>query len=86
MLKHRDVVQIITTKRIIYVSGPSGQACNPKGNWIIVGFIGNEALIAKDSTLVKVPVSDVRKIASFGSETFAKLIANAGYKKEDNNG
>jgi len=81
VLKHRDIVQIITTKKIRYVSGPPGQATNPNGNWTIVGFSGVEAIIAKESTLVKVPIQDIRKIASFNIDTFYKQLEMAGFEK-----
>lgn len=79
MLRQYDIVQIITTKGIKYVSGPPGQPSNPNGNWSIVGFIDGEALIAKDSTLAKVPIKDLRKIGTLDIDHILQEISKAGY-------
>lgn len=81
MLKQFDVVQIITTKKIRFVSGPPGHATNPHGNWSVVGFMGPDVIIAKDSTIAKVPVSDVRKIANYDMAGIKSQIEKAGYDK-----
>lgn len=51
--------------RIQFRSGPPGSPITPHGNWVIVGFIGAEALIAKDGTIVKVPTSDIKRVGVF---------------------
>jgi len=81
MFKQLDIVQIITTKGIKYLSGPEGHTTNPTGNWSIVGFVGADAIISKENTLVRVPLSDIRKIASYSIEGFVKKLNTAGYLK-----
>ena len=81
MLKQYDIVQIITTKRINYLSGPAGQSTSPNGNWSIVGFIGKDTIIAKEDTLARVPIGDLRKIASLSTESFMNEVSKAGYLK-----
>ena len=79
MYKQFDVVQILTTKRVRYLSGPKNFTTTPHGNWIVVGAIENELLIAKENTLVKIPTPDVQKVAAFDKEEFFKRIESAGY-------
>lgn len=87
MFKQYDIVQIITTKRIKYLSGQSGQSPSPHGNWSIVGFIESDAMIAKESTLVRVPISDIRKVASLNISSFEEILSKTGIKTErQNNG
>jgi hypothetical protein len=81
MLKQFDVIQIMTTKRIRYVSGPPGHSASPSGNWSVIGFIGSDVLAAKDSTVVRVPVSDIKKIANYDMHGIHRQIESAGYLK-----
>lgn len=81
MFKQYDIIQIRTTKRIRYLSAPPGMATDPHGNWSIVGFIKSDIIAAKENTLVRVPISDVTKVASLSSNLFYSQIANAGYLK-----
>lgn len=81
MFKQLDIVSIVTTKGIKYLSGPEGHATNPHGNWSIVGFVGSDAVLAKESTLIKVPLSDLKKVAAYNPEKFLKQLSTAGYLK-----
>ena len=78
MLKAMDVVQLKTTKRIRFMSGPPGQVTKPHGNWSIVGFIGSEAIIAKENTIVRVPVDDITKVLSMDVSELINVMARAG--------
>ena len=85
MLKQFDVVQIVTTKRIKYLSGPAGQAATPNGNWTIIGFVDSEALLSKDQTLCRVPIIDIREVGSIRDpQTLWEEIRKAGYITEQN--
>ena len=81
MLKQLDIVQIITTKGIKYLSGPEGHAANPHGNWSIVGFIGSDVVLSKENTLVRVPIPDIRRVASYNVEGLVKQLSTTGYLK-----
>ena len=61
-------MQILTTRNIEFVSGPSGRPANPNGYWSVVGNIRGRArlMLAKDETIVVIPIHDVKKIANFG--------------------
>jgi hypothetical protein len=81
MFKQLDIVQILTTRGIKYLSGPEGHATSPQGNWSIVGFVGSEAVLSKENTLVKVPLTDIKKVASYSVEGFMEQLSSAGYLK-----
>lgn len=84
-----DVVQLSTTKGVRFLSGPQGGAADPHGNWSIIGFVELDAIIAKDTTIVRAPVADLKKVASYNLDSFIAKIQNAGYlnvRKSDNNG
>ena len=65
MFRQFDIIQIITTKGIKYLSGPEGHTTSPHGNWTIVGFVGPDAILAKENTLVRVPLTDIKKVCCF---------------------
>ena len=67
MWQRFDIVQILTTKNVKYLSGPSGRPADPLGNWSVIGNLPGKAtlLLAKDETVIAVPIIDVRKVASY---------------------
>lgn len=81
MFNQLDIVQILTTKRIRYLSGPEGHVTSPQGNWSIVGFVGSEAVLAKENTLIRIPLTDIQKIASYDTKGFIDQLSSAGYLK-----
>lgn len=83
MLRQFDIVQILTTKRIRFVSGPPGHATDPHGNWTVVGFIESDAMVAKDNTIARVPLGDLRQVASYNLDKTIQRINDAGYLKKD---
>jgi hypothetical protein len=65
MIKRLDVVRILTTERIKWVSGPAGRPASPKGEWSVAGANGNLLLLSKDETIIQVPYNDVVKVAEY---------------------
>ena len=63
--RHLDAVALLTTKHITYLSGPTGISINPSGIWAVAGAVGDQLLLTKDSTVIRVPPTDVRLIQSF---------------------
>jgi len=82
MLRQYDIVNLLTTKRVKFRSGPKGYAATPQGNWVVIGFIEGEALIARDGTIVKAPLMDLRKVASYNKEELYRKLAVAGYQRD----
>jgi hypothetical protein len=77
-LNQFDVVRLVHTKNIKYLSGPNGRATAPKGDWTVVGFVDSDCILAKQSTIVRVPPSDVILIASYSMQTFDKKLFEVG--------
>ena len=79
MFKQFDMVQLITTKNITYRSGPPHANVSPHGSWSVIGNIGEELILSKDATVIKVPYQDVRKVASYDID---KLLGASNGKKD----
>lgn len=65
MIKQFDIVKLKTTKNVRYISSPNNNPTKPTGNWSVIGFIGNEILLSKDLTIIKVLINDVIKVANY---------------------
>lgn len=60
-----DQVQLLSTKNINYLSAPPGTEINPKGSWSVAATVGDELLLVKSNVVIRIPASDVLKIASY---------------------
>ena len=78
-----DVVRLIHTRRIKYLSGPSERATAPKGEWSIVGFVERDAVLAKQSTIIRVPVEDIERIAEYDKKVLVDKLKNTGKPQID---
>lgn len=76
-IRSSDIIQLITTKNIKYLSSPPGKATTPQGNWIVTGFINNEVIATKEGTIIKAPISDIRKVASYSINELLENLKNA---------
>ena len=65
MYKQFDLVQLITTKNIKYLSSEANIVSNPRGIWSVVGFIGQDALLSSGTTLIRIPVKDMILYAEY---------------------
>ncbi len=83
MLRQFDVIQIITTRRIRYLSAPAGSASSPQGDWNVIGMIGSDVIAAKNDTMVRIPIQDTRKVGSYNLDAFLEQLFNAGYRQVD---
>jgi len=69
-----DIVRLLRIDKVKYMSGPRGRAASPKGEWSIVGFVDGEAVVAKQGTIIRIPVGDIVRIAEYSKdELFTKL-------------
>lgn len=82
-LNQFDVVRLVHTKNVTYLSGPPGRATAPKGDWTIVGFVDGDCILAKQSTLVRVPPADIIMIGSYSTQTFSKKLSEVGTARLD---
>lgn len=78
-----DVVRLIHTKNVKYLSGPSERATAPKGEWSIVGFVERDVVLAKQSTIVRVPVGDIERIAEYDKQVLIDKLKNTGKPRID---
>jgi hypothetical protein len=77
-LSQFDVVKLRSTKNVKFLSGPQGRVTDPDGDWTIVGFVDKECLIAKQSTIIKVPHIDLILVATYSKDIFIKKLQNTG--------
>ncbi len=76
-----DIVRIVSTKRVQYLSAPAGTQVTPRGDWSIVGFMGGDAVLAKNEVLIRIPINDVKKVITYDPDWFYKRLATATKKK-----
>lgn len=86
MLKQFDIVRILSTKNIKFLSGPPGNPASPQGEWSVVGFVATDVIIAKDQTIVRAPLSAVTKIASYNTANIVIKGANLKGLKDGRKG
>jgi len=72
--KQMDTVALLTTKNIIYLSSRPGESIQPGGNWSVAAAVGGQLLLTKASTVIRVPVSDVKLICAYNFVTLDKQL------------
>jgi hypothetical protein len=77
MFRQNDIVRLKDEKRVKYVSGPKGRPATPKGDWIVVGSIGADLMLAKDNTIIRIPMVDVVLVAVYDIRRILKAVDNA---------
>ncbi|MCK9558120.1 MAG: hypothetical protein M0R50_08795 [Candidatus Cloacimonetes bacterium] len=65
IVRQLDQVELLTVKRVKWLSTKPGYSPSPHGIWSVVGIIDGEALVAKDDTLIRIPLSDIRKAHAY---------------------
>ena len=65
-----DQVELYTTKRVSYLSSKPGSSVSPHGLWSVVGIIDNEVLLAKEGALIRIPLKDIKKVATYSTDAF----------------
>lgn len=70
-----DQVRLLSTKNVSYLSNNSGMPASPKGTWSVAAIVDdNQLLLVKRNVVIRVPASDVLKIAEYNiSELLSKL-------------
>jgi hypothetical protein len=83
LLQQFDQVHITTTKRVSYLSDKQGNAPSPHGVWHVVGFVDGEALLSKNTALIRIPINDVKKVAEYNPEHVVNMLRSvSGYGQE----
>ena len=68
-MKQFDIVRILTTKNIKYMSADEDDP-KPHGNWIISHINGDTAIITKDKIVVAIPIQDVLLVQEHSLDKF----------------
>ncbi|MEM3000678.1 MAG: hypothetical protein QXP41_00600 [Candidatus Nitrosocaldus sp.] len=76
-------MRLLTTKNVKYLNGPPGRPTSPKGEWSIVGFVDGDCILAKQSTIIRVPPNDIVVVASYSLDSFMHRIKHPSTYKID---
>jgi len=72
-----DVVYILSTKGIVWLSGPQGNPAKPDGYWYIVAIRGDgKIVLSKDETIIVTDIMNIRKVGSYDLDKVFKKIEN----------
>lgn len=82
ILSQFDQVELLTVRRVTYLSTQPGHGPSPHGLWSVVGFVRGQVLLAKDGALIKVPPGDVRRAAAYDLNEIISNIAGITNGKE----
>jgi hypothetical protein len=75
MIKRFDIVVLKTTENVKWMSGPAGRPALPKGHWIVTALgQKNQAILAKDETLIQIPIDDIIKVSEYDLGKVIKAI------------
>lgn len=85
MWRRFDFIKLITTKNINFVSGPPRRPADPDGIWSVVGNLPGRASViaAKDETIIVVPITDIRKVGRFDTDTYLRKIKEVKRKPKE---
>jgi len=77
MFRQNDIVRITNEKKVSYVSGPKGRPAMPRGEWIVVGSMKADLILAKDNTIIRIPAIYVSLVASYDMGRILKAVEDA---------
>lgn len=81
-LSQLDRVKLLSTKRVTYLSAKPGEELNPHGVWTVIGFIDDQALLSKESMVIKIPIGDVLKCESVDVKSIINQLSRVKYGQE----
>jgi len=68
-----DQVRLKTTRRVDYLSAPSGAETNPEGVWTVSAVFGEELLLTRQMTVIKIPANDVELVSRYDISSLNNL-------------
>lgn len=87
IIKQLDLVEILTTRNVSYLSARPGQGPSPQGQWTVIGIIeGEDILISKDEAIVRIPLVDVRKVGSYSIAKIENSLRSLRHGQVDKEG
>jgi hypothetical protein len=84
IIQQLDQVELLTVKRVKYLSTRPGYAPSPHGRWSVVGLVDGDALLAKDNTLIRIPVGDIKKVCTHDRQQVLDFLEELCYKGKRN--
>lgn len=60
-----DRVQLLTTKRVNYLSAPPDVDVDPHGIWVVACNFGPDLLLTKGKIAIRIPFTDVVKVGTY---------------------
>ncbi len=80
-----DQVRLLTTRNVSYLSAPPGMHLDPKGIWSVIGAVGNDLLLAKKQTIIRIPSEDVKVLADFDVNKITASLENLIHGRKERN-
>jgi hypothetical protein len=78
-----DQVRLLTTRNVKYLSSPPGQEITPDGLWQVVAAVDGDLLLAKNSCIIRIPATDVLKVAEYDINNLIKKLGSISRNGED---
>lgn len=86
-----DQVRLLTTRNVSYLSVPeskkseSSKKAEPGGIWSVAGVVDNDLLLVKNNVTIRIPTTDVLKIADYTLEKITNRLGrlSRGEKQTD---
>lgn len=81
-----DVVYILSTKDVEWMSAPRGRPTSPKGYWNIVAIRNDgKFVLSKEETVIITTMNNIKRVASYDLDRVFEEVKDAGINKEDRN-
>lgn len=83
-----DLVYILSTKDVSWLSAPRGSPSSPKGYWCITAIRRDgKFVLTKEDTTIITTMANIKKVANYDLQRVFNKIKNAGIiKKEKDDG
>lgn len=72
--KQFDQVHLRTVRNVKYLSAPPGTKATPKGVWSVATVVENDLILVKHNVTIRIPASDVLKIADYNVNEITHLL------------
>lgn len=82
-----DQVRLLTTRNVHYLSAPGTSEAKPGGIWSVAAIVdGDQLLVVKNNVTIRIPATDVLKIADYGIEKITSQLGRLSRGKSENKG
>lgn len=81
-----DQVRLLTTRNVHYLSAPGISEAKPGGIWSVAAIVDDQLLVVKNNVTIRIPATDVLKIADYGIEKITSQLGRLSRGKNENKG